>query len=142
MATWAGKGCTAALTEDGWLLSTQARPSPHAMAWTHRRGCVGEQQHDGKNPKPAGQEQGPTLQFLESNPKNPVQTPIVNTQGGIPFLSLLPGSERRPFAPGLVLKRNEVSSRFLPGLEQLRGERPCIRALRRGCAPPARSLQW
>lgn len=49
------------------------------------------------------------LQFLESNPKNPVQIPIVNTQEGIPFLSLPPGSERRPFALGLLL------TRFLPG---------------------------
>lgn len=81
------------------------------------------------------------LQFLESNPKNPVQTPIVNTQGGIPFLSLLPGSERRPFAPGLVLKRNEVSSRFLLGPEQLRGERPCTRACAVAVLPRLRSLQ-
>lgn len=54
--------------------------------------------------------------FLESNPKNPVQIPIVNTQGGISLLSLPTGSERGPLAPGLVLTRNAVSSWFLLGL--------------------------
>lgn len=34
--------------------------------------------------------------LLESNPRNPVQIPIVSTQGGIPSLSLL-RRERRPW---------------------------------------------
>lgn len=105
----AGKGCTA----EGW---------PRGRTG----GCCGEKRHHGKTP--AGQEQCSTLAFIiESNPRNPVQIPIVSTQGGIPSLALLldvSGGHRS----WLGSNKEQASSQFLLGWAQPeeKGQAPAV----------------
>lgn len=76
-----GQDCAAAAAEHSWVLQgTGQGPAPHCKAWTHgERPLSAVSTIMEKTPNQQERNSAWRSSFFDSNPKNPVQIPIVDT---------------------------------------------------------------